>query len=443
MSDSTLDQILKLASQKAEAVEVYYLSTQDTPIKFENNRLKSLQTKAKQGVALRLIHRGRLGFASSTDLTRIEDLVDGAIETSKVGDIAEWKFARSLDFTSPKITYSLPQINQLIESGQQIIQGVHSYNSNILVDVNFNIRTTNVKILTNTNLYANRTNQLLTASISGNLVQDEDFLNIYVSDVVGDRSSNTQENRSLDFNRLLQKLIQKYRWAENSAKISSGAFPVFFTERAVARAIARLFKTVLSGQVVVQKASPLTNKMGETLFDPRFTLFENPNIGPYACPFDDEGIQTTVKNFIEAGTLKNFYWDQKWAFRAKCKSTGNGFRGGLSQPSPSLVNLSISPGSSSESELIGNIESGLIVDQVLGAGQSNQLAGEFSVNLDLGYKVEKGEITGRVKNTMVAGNIFQAFQNLVDIGNVPELVGGGYYLPSILFQKLGVAARQN
>ncbi|MGB3510399.1 MAG: metallopeptidase TldD-related protein [Microcoleaceae cyanobacterium] len=435
MSDSTLDQILKLASQKAEAVEVYYLSTQDTPIKFENNRLKSLQTKAKQGVALRLIYRGRLGFASSTDLTRIEDLVDAAIQTSKVGDIAEWKFARSLDFNSPKITYSLPQIDELIESGQQIIEGVHSYNSNILVDVNFNIRTTNVKILTNTNLYASRSNQLLSASISGNLVQDEDFLNISVSDVVS--------NHPLDIDQLLQKLVQKYRWAENSAKISSGTFPVFFTPRAVARAIARLFKTVLSGQVVVQKASPLTNKIGETLFDPCFTLFEDPNIGPYACPFDDEGIETTVKNFIEAGTLKNFYWDQKWASRAKCKSTGNGFRGGLSQPSPGLVNLSISPGSSSESELIGNIESGLIVDQVLGAGQSNQLAGEFSVNLDLGYKVEKGEITGRVKNTMVAGNIFEAFQNLVDIGNVPELVGGGYYLPSILFQKLGVAARQS
>ncbi|MGD1716311.1 PmbA/TldA family metallopeptidase [Dapis sp. BLCC M172] len=69
MSESTLEQILKLASGKAEAVEIYYLSTEDTPIKCENNRLKSLQTKAKKGVALRLIYQGRLGFASYTDLT--------------------------------------------------------------------------------------------------------------------------------------------------------------------------------------------------------------------------------------------------------------------------------------------------------------------------------------------------------------------------------------
>jgi PmbA protein len=69
VSDSKLEQILELAASKVDAAEVYYLSSQDTPIEFENNRLKSLQTKAVQGVALRVIHNGRLGFASSTDLS--------------------------------------------------------------------------------------------------------------------------------------------------------------------------------------------------------------------------------------------------------------------------------------------------------------------------------------------------------------------------------------
>jgi PmbA protein len=47
-----------------------------------------------------------------------------------------------------------------------------------------------------------------------------------------------------------------------------------------------------------------------------------------------------------------------------------------------------------------------------------------------------------VKNTMVAGSIFEAFQNLVDLGDTPEWIGGGSYLPSLLFSKLGVSARQ-
>ncbi|NEQ78375.1 MAG: TldD/PmbA family protein [Okeania sp. SIO2C9] len=434
MSESTLDKILKLATQKAEAVEIYYLSTQETPIKFENNRLKSLQTKAQQGVALRLIYQGRLGFASSTDLTRIEDLVEGAIQTAKVSDIAQFQFASSYNLNYPKLECNLPQVNELITSGQEIIENIHNYHPDILVNIDFNIQNKNIKILTNTDVYAQRFNQLVNVNISGNLVRNEDFLQISTSDVINELP--------LDINKLLEKLIQKYRWAENSAKITTGNFPVFFTPTAVGKAIARLFKTVLSGQLVVQKASPLTHKLGETMFDPRFTLFEDPNIGHDYCPFDDEGIPTMVKTFIEAGTLKSFYWDQQWAARAGCKSTGNGFRNGLSQPTPSLVNLSINPGQISEKELISNIKEGLIVDRVLGGGKSNQLAGEFSVNLDLGYKVEKGEITGRVKNTMVAGNIFEAFQNLVDIGNFPELVGNSYYLPCIVFQNLGVATRE-
>lgn len=217
---------------------------------------------------------------------------------------------------------------------------------------------------------------------------------------------------------------------------------MLFLPRAAASAVGSLFDTVLSGQAVVQKASPLADKVGETLFDQRLTLFEDPTIGPSACTVDDEGTPTSRKVLIDRGTVMGFYWDRRWAARTGGESTGNGFRGGLSRPGPDLVNLCIAPGSTPVNQLIAGMEEGLIVEQVLGAGQSNQLAGEFSVNLDLGYKVEKGEIVGRVKNTMVAGSIFEAFQNLVDLADQPEWVGGGAYLPSMLFEKLGVAARQ-
>ncbi|MGD1701486.1 hypothetical protein [Dapis sp. BLCC M229] len=33
---------------------------------------------------------------------------------------------------------------------------------------------------------------------------------------------------------------------------------------------------------------------------------------------------------------------------------------------------------------------------------------------------------------MITGNIFAAFENLVNIGNFPDLASGGYYLPSML-----------
>jgi PmbA protein len=435
MNDSILETILQLAKPRSEAAEIYFVSSEDTPIEFENNRLKSLQTKALQGVALRVICNGRFGFASSTDLTRLEDLVDAAVQTAEIGSPAEFEFASNFhQVESGGTKYAPPKTEELVEVGDRLIQQVHDYNAEILVDVGFHARSGIVKIVTSKDVYAERTSRTTSVSISGNLVRGEDFLQAYSFDVANDRP--------LDYDRILAELLEKYRRAEQNAMITSGSYPVLFTPRAVASAITGLFDTVLSGQTVVQKSSPLTDKIGETLFDSRLTIFEDPSLGISARTFDDEGTPTSRKAYIENGTVKGFYWDRRWAARAGRESTGNGFRGGLSRPSPDMVNICMAPGSTSTADLIASIDEGIIVDQVLGAGQSNQLAGEFSVNLDLGYKVEQGKIIGRVKNTMVAGSIFEAFQNLVDLGDTPEWVGGGSYLPSLLFSKLGVSARQ-
>jgi PmbA protein len=441
VNDAILGQILQLAAPRTEAAEVYFVSSQDTPIEFENNRLKSLQTKAIQGVALRVIRNGRLGFASSTDLSRLEDLVDAAVQTAEIGSPADFEFATNfhswdgaVNFSEPQTSHpELPTTASLVEMGEHLIHRVHDYNPEILVDVSFHLVSRTVRIATNRDVYAERTSQTTSASLSGNLVRGEDFLQAGSYDVA--------RNQPLNYDRILHQVLQKYRWAERNATIQSGSFPVLFLPRAAASTLGSLFSSVLSGQSVVQKASPLADKLGEKLFDSRFTLFEDPTIGVNACSFDDEGTPTSRKALIDQGRVMGFYWDRRWAAKAGLASTGNGFRGGLSRPSPSLVNFCIAPGHTATEHLIADIKEGIIVDQVLGAGQSNQLAGEFSVNLDLGYKVENGEIVGRVKNTMVAGSIFEAFQQLVDLGNQAEWLGGRAQLPSMMFAQLGVASR--
>ncbi|MGB3401347.1 MAG: TldD/PmbA family protein [Microcoleaceae cyanobacterium] len=435
MENSALDQLLHLAAQKADAAEVYSLQTQNTPIEFENNHLKSLQTKATLGLALRIIHNGKLGFASSTDLTRLEELVDAALQTAEIGAPVEFEFAKDFHQAAPESDYTPPSTAEWVQTGKDLIEQVHQYNSEILVEAEFSIRRKNITIATTEGVEAKRSSQTISGSLSGNLVRGEDFLEVYAYDVVRDRP--------LDSDRLLQQLLEKYRNAELAATIQTGSYPVLFTPQAVALVFGGLFKTVLSGQSVVQKASPLADKLGETLFDERFNLFEDPEIGPGACSFDDEGTPTTAKHLIKQGTVQNFYWDRQWGARGEAKLGGNGFRGGLSRPYPALVNLCIAPGQSSMSDLIASLDQGIIVDQVLGAGQSNQLAGEFSVNLDLGYKVENGKIVGRLKNTMVAGSIFEAFQQMVDLGSQPQWFGSSAFVPCILFEKLGVTARQS
>ena len=434
MKDPIVEKVIDLAKQKGIEAEVYYVASQDTPIEFGNNRLKSLETKASEGIALRVIADGKLGFASSTDLTRLSDLVDAAVATAEIGDPVEFDFTKDIDSIEPKNDYQSPSTEKLVEVGEDLISKVHQYNPDILVDVSFHSRSGQAKLATTTNVYTEQNSKSLSAVLSGNLVRGEDFLQAYAYEVTSDRQP--------DYQAILQKLITKYRRAEGSASIKSGTYPVLFTPSAVSSTMGRMFGTIFSGQSIVQKASPLTDKLGEKIVDERISVFEDPGIGVSACEYDDEGVPTSKKNLIEQGVVKQFYWDRRWAARQGVESSGNGFRGGISRPSPSLANVCISPGQTSVEDLIAGIEEGIIVDQVLGAGQSNVLAGEFSVNIDLGYKVEQGKIVGRVKDTMVAGNIFEAFSDLVDLSDRPEWVGGSSYVPHILFANLGVAARQ-
>jgi PmbA protein len=431
MTEAIIESLISLAKSKGIQAEVYYQSSQDTPIEFENNRLKSLQTKATQGVALRVIVDGKIGFASSTDLTRLDDLMAAAITTAEIGDPVELTFPKNLELKTPESDYTLPSTNKLVAVGENLIEKVHQYNPDILVDVGFHVRSGQVKLANTSNVYTERSSKIVTASLGGNLVRGEDFLQAYSYDVARDGEP--------DYELILARLLEKYRRAERNATVSSGKFPVLFTPRAIASTIGGLFDTILSGQVVVQKASPLGEKLGEQVFDSRLTIFEDPTIGVSACPVDDEGVATSKKVLIDQGVVKQFYWDLTWGARGNHPSTGNGFRGGISRPGPDLVNLCIAPGTTPVEQLIAEMKEGIIVDQVLGAGQSNQLAGEFSVNLDLGYKVENGEIVGRVKNTMVAGSIFEAA--IAELGDTPEWVGGGAYVPYILFSNLGVAAK--
>lgn len=431
--NQTIEQLINLARHRGVEAEVYYQDSQNTNIDFANNRLKSLQTKATAGIALRVIADGKLGFASSSDLTRKEELIDAALATAAIGDRVEFNLAENTQIINDAGNTVSPSTEELVAMGNKLIAQVHEYNADILVDVDFNVRSSTVELATTKGATAQRHKQTISSSLSGNLVRGEDFLEAFAFDVTKDSQPKPE--------RLLQKLLEKYRRAEQTATITSGSYPVLFTPTAAAFTLGSLFKTILSGQAVLQKASPLADKLEKQVFDRRLTLKEDPKIGVNACDVDDEGIPTSQKVFIDRGIIKQFYWDLRWAARANTKSTGNGFRGGLSRPNPSVVNLCVSPGSTSINDLIAGITEGVIVDQVLGAGQSNQLAGEFSVNLDLGYKVENGKIVGRLKNTMVAGNIFDAFNNLVDLSQEADWVGGGSNIPYILFAQLGVASK--
>jgi len=125
---------------------------------------------------------------------------------------------------------------------------------------------------------------------------------------------------------------------------------------------------------------------------------------------------------------------------ANADPTGSGIRGGMlggggfrTPPSPSVRNIVIQPGEGSLEDLIAEMREGIIVADVLGLGQGNIQSGAFSNNVGVGFVVKDGKVKGRLKNTMIAGNVYEVLKDgLKAIGGAPEWVYGTAYVPPIL-----------
>ena len=62
-------------------------------------------------------------------------------------------------------------------------------------------------------------------------------------------------------------------------------------------------------------------------------------------------------------------------------------RGVTTTPSPSLSFIMMDGGDVPNEAMFDGIEHGILVEQLLGAGQGNELGGDFRANLSLGFLI--------------------------------------------------------
>lgn len=434
-----IEEILEIARQAADAAEVYYVSYEETPVSFEANRLKALETKETSGAAMRLIKNGRIGFASSTDLRNPRLIVDMALAVARFGAEARFQFphsaiAREVPVYDPLVEGLTPQA--MVEMGHEMLHRMQEYDDRILCEVGIGKTMERVRLMNTAGGNVAYQKTALSGGIGGNLTRDTDMLEIYES------ASSCQFVTGYD--RLVRDLIERFKQAQTIVPAVSGSLPVIFTPKGVASTLLLPLQSALNGKTVLQGASPLGEKLGQQVFDRRLSLHDDGTVPfrPGSAVVDDEGVPTRRTPLIEGGRVESFYYDLQTAGLAGRESTGNGMRGLGSLPNPSTTNLLFAEGDVDFSDMLADVKEGILVDQVIGAWAGNVLAGEFSASIHLGYKIEKGVITGRVKDSMVAGNVFEALRNqLVAVGAEAVWVGGSLKVPPLYFRAMTVSAK--
>lgn len=422
----------------ARQAEAFRLETEETPVRFEANRLKEINARHAAGVALRVIADGRIGFASSTRPGDVEGLVRAAMETAPFGPEAH------MDFPGPteapdvvvfdQVAKDLP-VDDMIQVGQTLIDAARAVEPDLLCDA-FVRRTEQTVTLANSagGGYTYRAT-LFGAWISGTLVRGTDML------FVGDGDASCRPD--LDLKMVQDSVTRQLQYSRRNAEMRTAELPVIFTSLGVAGALAGPLTLAFSGRLVHQEQSPLAGRLGEEMYDRRLSMWDDATLPfrPASRPFDDEGVPSRRIPLIEKGVVRSFMYDLQTAGLARAGSTGSAQRSLTSQPSISTTCLIMEEGDTRLEEMVRGVKEGLLVDELMGAGQGNVLGGDFSGNVLLGYRIEGGEIVGRVKDTIVAGNVHEALRRPLAIGGQGRWVGGTAFVPPLLFDRLTVSAR--
>jgi PmbA protein len=432
-------EVLRSARKVAEQAEVFSASVRATTIQFEANELKQVETRESGSIALRIFKEGKMGFAIASGGGDWEALVDMAVETSQFGGPSNFQFPSSQDYSKVRIfdpKVEKMAMGRMVDIGKELIAKIKGHTPDVLCDVQVIKGTSSVSLINSQGGEGGYDKSFFSLSLEGILVRDTDIL------WVGDSGSSCRPD-FIGIDDLADRVIWQLEMAKKKATVSTKLLPIIFTPHGVASALLSPLVLAFNGKAVLEGASPLKDKLGKQVFDKKLSLWDDATVayGVGSYPFDDEGVPSQRLPLIADGVVANFLYDLQTAAIAGTHSTGNGRRAGGGFPSPAISSLILEKGDVSFQAMVEDMKEGLIVEEVIGAEQGNLLGGDFGGNVVLGYKVENGEIVGRVKDTMIAGNVYQVLKELLGIGQEVRWVGGILQTPPLYCSRVSVTTK--
>ena len=432
------EELLEAASSRFDNAEVYRVESSSQPVSFEANRLKEVSRRDVSGVALRVVENGRVGFSSTTDPAGETALLDRVADVLPFGPEARFDLPGKTPL--PDVDVYDPAVERLsfeemVETGQSLIDRIRADWPDLLCEASVAsaVGTTSI---TNSNGGGGRyRGTSYSVGVGGMLVRGTDMLFVW------DGFSSARVHDVGD--RLVASVLEQLENARHTADAPSGKTPVIFTPRGFVATLLGPLLQGFDGKNVANGTSPLVGRRGERVVDERVCVRDDPTLA-YAAgsrPCDDEGVPSRRVTLLDRGVVGDFLLDLQTAGRLGQESTGSAHRGLGSLPAPDSSVIDVTAGDTPYADLFAGIKEGLVVEQLLGAGQGNELGGDFKANVLLGYRVEDGRIAGRVKDTVISGNVYDVLSNIEAISSEPEWVYGSVRTPA--FRCLGVEVASN
>jgi PmbA protein len=231
-----------------------------------------------------------------------------------------------------------------------------------------------------------------------------------------------------------QVAAERTRRRLGARKVPTCEVPVVFDPETAAEILGTLF-SALSGYSVFRNATFLKDKIGETVASPLLTLVDDGRRlrGLGSRPFDGEGLPTRRNVPLERGVLRHYLCDSYSARKIGARSTGSARRGIGGGPSVGASNLYFEAGGTPPEEILGGVEQGLYVTDLIGFGV-DLVSGDYSQGA-VGHWIEKGRLVHPVHEVTIAGNLKTMLKDVDAVGSDLEFRGASA-APTLRIRKM-------
>jgi PmbA protein len=209
-------------------------------------------------------------------------------------------------------------------------------------------------------------------------------------------------------------------------------------ENKLAQRLVGIVARAASGEALYRHQTFLMDLEGEPIASPLVTIIDDPlmpgRLG--SRPFDGEGVTSRANSLVVQGVFQSFLFDTYTARKTGRRTTGNASRGVGGPPGVGTTNLYMEPGTSTFEEIVGSVDEGLFLTDLMGFGV-NMTTGDFSQGA-AGRWIEKGQLTYPVSEINVSGNLREMLMGIQLVGN-DLFFRGASGAPTVRMNKLMVS----
>ena len=422
-----------------EAAEVYTSYRDSFNAMCNNGEVTSYQVATKEGLSLRGLYNGKMGYASTEayDDEAVAMLVNGVIEAASLIEDEDVQEIYAGDKEYVKIDNYNSELDKVGEDEKikfmlEVEQKVKNCGDERIVQVGRTVVSTSSNASQIQNTY-------------GLDLSDRDNLAFSYVMAVAKEGERVSTGMGMDFGRDFSKLssdkiakdaVEEALFYLHASPVPSGNYRVIIDNHCMPDLMGA-FGSVFSAEAAQKGMSLLAGQEGQMVAAECVTLMDDPHMagGLASGGFDAEGVATYTKAVIENGKLNTLLHNLKTARKAGVKSTGN------ATIDIAPTNFYFKPGEKSLEEMMADVGEGLVITEVSGlhAG-ANAISGDFSL-LSKGYTIEGGKKGRAVEQITVAGNFLQLLKNIRAVGNDLKFFGSSIGSPSIDAGEMTVAGK--